>query len=196
MNLQGDSDLQRRARKLLLEALRTWQANGCDCGAIEHVLRYLQNQIFKFEATVGKIESAAAGATWSSIKQIVHALLLCKEVLLPESSMCSQSRPLVVDSLSALHATPSMDSPGCSPTQAADERKSSNRSRGRLERQSGVQNICWESTFPSWRIRWYTSARKRRSKTFPLDPFMKQGLSEDEAIQAALRQARPNSKVR
>ena len=58
-----------------------------------------------------------------------------------------------------------------------------------LERQSGVPNISWHREMCCWRIQWW-EARKRKQACFPIKPLQEQGLSEDEAVEAALREAK------
>ena len=58
-----------------------------------------------------------------------------------------------------------------------------------LERQSGVQGITWEKVMPGWRVN-TQEAGKRARVGFPIRPFLRQGLSEEEAVAAALREAK------
>ena len=58
-----------------------------------------------------------------------------------------------------------------------------------LERQSGVPNISWQITKGTWVIGWQ-EAGKRKQLNFPISKHMKEGLSEDEAVAAALEEAK------
>ena len=58
-----------------------------------------------------------------------------------------------------------------------------------LERQSGVPNISWAIRLSCWRIQW-KEAGKGKAVSFPIKLFQEQGLSEDEAVEAALREAK------
>ena len=58
-----------------------------------------------------------------------------------------------------------------------------------LERQSCIQNITWQQSKISWRVRW-TEAGKGKHQYFPIAPFLEQGLDEDAAMEAALREAK------
>ena len=58
-----------------------------------------------------------------------------------------------------------------------------------LERQSGVPNMVWARLMCCWCIQ-FREAGKRRQVSFPIKLFQKQGLSEDEAVEAALREAK------
>ena len=120
---QGENtELQRRLRSLLLHALSLWRMNQFDCQAIEHVLDCLQQKINKFENKVGDIQSAAAGKAWLKIKQMVDELLL-------------QAK-----------APPNLHVQGATKAQAEAARKF----RTRQERQSGIQNICWQGQKMGW----------------------------------------------
>ncbi|CAE7471101.1 ADARB1 [Symbiodinium sp. CCMP2592] len=58
-----------------------------------------------------------------------------------------------------------------------------------LERQSGIQGIYWERVMASWRVDW-RDAGKRRKLNFPISKHLKLGLSEGEALEAALEEAK------
>ena len=58
-----------------------------------------------------------------------------------------------------------------------------------LERQSGVQGISWNKEMAAWRVQWYDGS-KRRARNFPVSKHMKEGLCEDEAVAAALEEAK------
>ena len=59
----------------------------------------------------------------------------------------------------------------------------------RFQRQSGVQNICWKKEIASWRVQWL-EAGKYKVIHFPISKHMKEGLSEEEAVAAALEEAK------
>ncbi|CAE7804156.1 unnamed protein product [Symbiodinium sp. CCMP2592] len=161
---QGEStDLQRRLRSLLLHALSLWHLNQFDCQAIEHVLDCLQQKISKFEKKVGDIQSAAAGNAWLKIKQMVDELLL--QVKTPPN----------------LHVQDA--------TKAQAE--AAHKFRTRQERQSGIQNICWQGQKMGWQCqigsRW---GAVRKARLFPISKFLEQGLAEEAAVEAALQEAK------
>ena len=58
-----------------------------------------------------------------------------------------------------------------------------------LERQSGIQGIYWERVMASWRVDW-RDAGKRRKLNFPISKHLKLGLSEAEASEVALQEAK------
>ena len=58
-----------------------------------------------------------------------------------------------------------------------------------LERQSGVENICWKQDKACWCVT-STQAGKRQQVHFFISKHMKEGLSEDEAVAAALAEAK------
>ena len=58
-----------------------------------------------------------------------------------------------------------------------------------LDRQSGVRGICWNRQMACWRIS-VQQAGKQKHIQFFIAPFLKKGLSEDEAVEAALREAK------
>ena len=58
-----------------------------------------------------------------------------------------------------------------------------------LERQSGVPNISWHLAKASWRVKWQEAGRPRNLNFF-ISKHMKEGLSEDEAVAAALAEAK------
>ena len=58
-----------------------------------------------------------------------------------------------------------------------------------LERQSGIQNISWKREKACWRVHWH-QAGKRKMLHFPISKHMKLGLSDDEAVEAALHEAK------
>ena len=68
-------DLQRRVRKLLLEALKAWRANGFDCGGICYILEHVQQQIQGFQDKAGHLKLAASAAAWLAIQQQLSYLL-------------------------------------------------------------------------------------------------------------------------
>ncbi|CAE7354386.1 unnamed protein product [Symbiodinium natans] len=159
--------MQRRLRSLLLEALRTWRLRRFDCQAIEHVLEYVQGKISKFEDNVGEIQGAAAGQAWVGIKQAVGELLLRAE-----------------DGPSAPEAQ-STDSA----TRRAKNAKNAGAFKGRLERQSGIQGISWSNRNSGWTVS-RQEAGKQRQTAFPIAQLLKQGLTEEEAVEAALQKAK------
>ena len=62
-----------------------------------------------------------------------------------------------------------------------------------LERQSGVKNISWERQARSWRVSFQNQKagkRKQLNFNFPISKHMKEGLAEDEAVAAALAEAK------
>ena len=71
---------------------------------------------------------------------------------------------------------------------AAEPGQATSKFRG-LERQSGVSHISWDPPHLRWRIQWW-EARKRKQAFFPIKLFHEQGLSENEAVEAALREAK------
>ncbi|CAE7906975.1 unnamed protein product, partial [Symbiodinium necroappetens] len=58
-----------------------------------------------------------------------------------------------------------------------------------LERQSGIQGICWNRLMALWRVSWQEGG-KRRLCQFPISKHMKLGLSEAEAVEASLEEAK------
>ena len=157
-------DLQKRVRSLLLHALRVWQMNQFDCQAIVHVLDCVQQKISRFESKVGEIQGAGAGKAWLKIKQMIDELLLRVEV---------PSNP---------HA------PGATQAQA------SRKPNVRLERQSGIQNITWQSTNQGWKCQWehrQGGTRRQYARLFPISTFLEEGLGEEAAVEAALQEAKP-----
>eukprot|EP00439_Symbiodinium_sp_Y106_P076853 s1733_g15.t3 len=158
-------DLQKRVRSLFLHALRMWQTSHFDCQAIEHVLDCVQQKISKFESKVGEIQGAAAGKAWLKIKKMVDELLLRVEA--PSISHANGARK--------------------AQTKAAQKAKT------RLERQSGIQNITWVVKHASWKCqRSYGKGAIRRQKArfFPISKFLGQGLGEEAAVEAALKEAK------
>ena len=61
-----------------------------------------------------------------------------------------------------------------------------------LERQSGIQNISWHRLQMCWQVRWREAGkiRQRLQRQFPIAQFLQQGLDEDAAVEAALREAK------
>ena len=57
-----------------------------------------------------------------------------------------------------------------------------------LERRSGIQNISWHQPMTCWRVKW-KEAGKIAIRQFPIARFLKKGLDEDAAVEAALREA-------
>ena len=72
---------------------------------------------------------------------------------------------------------------------AAEPGQATTRTFRGLERQSGVTNISWHRETACWCIR-YWEAGKRKAVSFPIKLFQEQSLSEDEAVEAALREAK------
>ena len=158
-------DLQKRVRSLFLHAFRMWQTSHFDCQAIEHVLDCVQQKINKFESKVGEIQGAAAGKAWLKIKKMVDELLLRVEA--PSISHANGARK--------------------AQTKAAQKAKT------RLERQSGIQNVTWVVKDASWKCqRSYGKGAIRRQKArfFPISKFLGQGLGEEAAVEAALKEAK------
>ncbi|CAE7355874.1 unnamed protein product [Symbiodinium necroappetens] len=60
---------------------------------------------------------------------------------------------------------------------------------GGLERQSGMQGIVWRKDVACWRAQWW-EGNSRKSCIFPISKHMKLGLSETEAEEAALEEAK------
>eukprot|EP00439_Symbiodinium_sp_Y106_P042516 s958_g5.t1 len=58
-----------------------------------------------------------------------------------------------------------------------------------LDRQSGIQGIYWERVMASWRVDW-RDAGKRRKLNFPISKHLKLGLSEADASDVALQEAK------
>ncbi|CAE7041091.1 obg [Symbiodinium sp. KB8] len=58
-----------------------------------------------------------------------------------------------------------------------------------LERQSGIQGIIWKREMACWRVQW-PEAGKQKQLHFPISKHMKLGLSEAEALEAALEEAK------
>ena len=160
-------NLQKRIRSLFLQALYVWQKNQFDCQAIEHVLDFVHRKIITFEKKAGEIQCAAAAKAWLRIKEMVDELLPRIE---SQSSSCA-------------HGTEAQ-------TQDAQhlERKVS----VRQDRQSGIQNISWRADTSSWRCVYYTSSarEKQTSSQFPIAKFLEHGLCEQEAVEAALQEAK------
>ncbi|CAE7495715.1 unnamed protein product [Symbiodinium microadriaticum] len=159
-------DLQKRIRSLLLQALHVWQMNQFDCQAIEHVLDCVQQKISKFENKVGEIQGAAAGKAWLKIKQMVDELLLPVE---------TPSNPPHAKSKRKAHA------------------EAGPKVNVRLERQSGIQNISWVVQKAAWkceRSKRRGGIRTSKSRLFPISKFLEEGLGEEAAVEAALREAK------
>ena len=58
-----------------------------------------------------------------------------------------------------------------------------------LDRQSGVPGICWNRQMACWRTSVQQAGKRKRIQFF-IAPFLKKGRSEDEAVEAALREAK------
>ncbi|CAE7813917.1 unnamed protein product [Symbiodinium sp. CCMP2456] len=58
-----------------------------------------------------------------------------------------------------------------------------------LERQSGIQGISWRSAMSSWQVSWQVEGKRTRC-SFAISKHMKQGLSEAQAVEAALQEAK------
>ena len=58
-----------------------------------------------------------------------------------------------------------------------------------LERQSGIQGIYWDTVMASWRVSWQ-AAGKRKRLNFPISKHLRLGLSEGDASEAALEEAK------
>ncbi|CAE7452212.1 CCR4-1 [Symbiodinium microadriaticum] len=163
------TDLQNRARSLLLLALRVWRMNQFDCHAIQHVLDFLQEKINKFEHNVGQIQEAAAGKAWMRIKHAVDALI-------PVAAAPSSSQLKSADA----HAQPARD-------------RKPYKAGVRLERQSGIQNISWSVVGAAWECREYSrkgAGWKAKTRTFKISKFLEQGLANEAAVEAALQEAK------
>ena len=152
-------DVQRRLRALLLATLRRWLGCQFDCHAIGYALEHINGRIKKFEDNMGDIRGAAGGFAWHAIKRAVDQVLQG-----PAEHSKVQPATSVVSSF-------------------VDDAK------GRQERQSGVQNISWNSRAFYWCISWCEDSKQHKI-IFPITRFMKQGLDEDAAIEAALQEAR------
>ena len=63
-----------------------------------------------------------------------------------------------------------------------------------LTRQSGIQNISWNRFAFCWRVRTEKTGKKVQ-EYFPIRPFLQQGLGEEEAVAAALQEAKAQRKV-
>ena len=72
---------------------------------------------------------------------------------------------------------------------AAEPGQATTRSFRGLERQSGVQNIHWNRQMSCWVV-CRTKSGKRQRMQFFIRPFLEQGLGEEEAVAAALREAK------
>ncbi|CAE7396243.1 unnamed protein product [Symbiodinium natans] len=89
-------EFQRRVRRLLLVALRSWQSNGYDCEEIRHILTHLQQKISAFEAAVGDVSAAASGSVWLAIKTVLGELRADRSSLQgssPKSRACGWAGP-------------------------------------------------------------------------------------------------------
>ena len=83
----------------------------------------------------------------------------------------------------------SQEAPGASaPSSSGAAGQVITRSFRGLERQSGVQGICWHK-LGLWQLS-VLEGGKRQRITFPISKHMKEGLSEDEAVAAALEEAK------
>ncbi|CAE7616735.1 unnamed protein product [Symbiodinium sp. KB8] len=71
----------------------------------------------------------------------------------------------------------------------ADETQVVTRNFRGLERQSGMQGIVWRKDVACWRAQWW-EGNSRKSCTFPISKHMKLGLSEAEAEEVALQEAK------
>ena len=58
-----------------------------------------------------------------------------------------------------------------------------------LERQSGIQGICWNRLMALWRVSWQEGGKQQR-RQFPISKHMKLGLSEGDASEVALQEAK------
>ena len=77
----------------------------------------------------------------------------------------------------------------CASALQACEDKRRERLFRRLERQSGVQCICWKTDHSRWRLQWREAGTKKCIH-FPISKHLKEGLGEDEAVAAALEEAK------
>ncbi|CAE7813923.1 ADARB1 [Symbiodinium sp. CCMP2456] len=59
-----------------------------------------------------------------------------------------------------------------------------------LERQSGIQGICWHRAKACWRVQWSVPSKPNQQRHFPISKHLKLGLSEAEADEAALQEAK------
>ena len=59
-----------------------------------------------------------------------------------------------------------------------------------LDRQSGIQGICWHRAKACWRVQWSAPGKPNQQRHFPLSKHMKLGLSEGDALEAALEEAK------
>ena len=184
-------DLQRRVRALLLDALNLWRTKQYNCSAIAHVLDFVQVKISKFEDNVGEIGGAAAGAVWVSIQQAIDDMLNGEEMqtgdfALP-AAMAADTLTRRLGRQRSMHCAEENESSAeCFP--AAKTRAARGPST-RLERQSGIQGISWNTSTPGWRVSWQEDGRPRRLQ-FSISKFLKQGLSEELADQSALQEAK------
>lgn len=153
-------DVQRRARLLLLHALRSWRRRRFDCHQIEDVLQYVQAKIDKFERDVGEIQVAAAGIVWLSIKSAVGEMLQHAQGGTQETKILSHAARTTADT-----------------------------AMRRLERQSGVQNISWQRLTQGWQVSWHDGMKRNRN-LFSICKFLKQGLCEEDAVKKALDEAK------
>ena len=71
---------------------------------------------------------------------------------------------------------------------AAEQGQATTKFRG-LERQSGVPNIHWHREMLVWHLQWLESGKKKKIG-FSIRKFLEQSLSEDESVEAALREAK------
>ena len=77
----------------------------------------------------------------------------------------------------------------CASGHQACEDKRREQLRRRFQRQSGVQNIFWQKHISSWRVEW-REAGKRKGLHLPISTHIAEGLSEEEAVAAALEKAK------
>ena len=174
-----DVDLQLSVRALMLDILRLWQERQCDPKGIRAVLEYIQVKINQFEDKVGDVRSAAAGVVWSSIKSCVDQLLGEVGADMPsESKRVGPARPFEPE------APLRNDDEALAPT-----RKPRAHGFRRLERQSGTRGITWNQSYAYWAVD-FRFEGQRRNRCFAIAPFLKQGFSEEEAVDAALKKAK------
>ena len=73
---------------------------------------------------------------------------------------------------------------------AAEQRQATTSKFRALSRQSGVPNIHWNREMLVWHLQWRESGKKKKKIGFSIRKFLEQSLSEDEAVEAALREAK------
>ena len=182
-----DKDVQQRVRRLLLDVLCCWQSLHFDSHTIQEVLEYIQTKLQKFEDNVGELKSAAAGGVWSSIKQAVEDLLYRTDGHHCVRSCSSVARLCIPKANSEVTV---LDEGSDVQDYIRKQVPSGGRGFRRLERQSGIPGISWKRSSSCWVLDVRRAGVKRKAICFPLSHLLRQGMTEEDAVQATLKEAK------